>query len=226
MVASKPSADGSSELSGRGPGPSARTWLVRGCGFYALLAALGWAWRSGLYGEPVFYSSLEAAIHGPSWVSDLGIGVGAGLLLVGLSNLYTEKTASGKRLADRLAEVLANLPVGPAIALALVSSIGEEVFFRGALQPRVGWIVASLLFGLVHVGPGKDFLPWTLSALFAGLLLGGLFLYTGNLAAPIAAHAVVNGVNLPMLARRGRALRSAAQAAASGPAAAALREPE
>ena len=106
-------------------------------------------------------------------------------------------------MADRMADMLAGVPLSHAIALALLSGFGEELFFRGALQPRVGWFVASLLFGLVHVGPGRDFLLWTAFAILAGALFGGLFLATGNLAAPIAAHVVVNAVNLPILARRG-----------------------
>jgi len=48
-----------------------------------------------------------------------------------------------------------------------------------------------------------------------GGVLGGLYIYTGHLIAPIAAHVVVNGVNLPRLARR--AEEQAASGAASGP---------
>ena len=39
-------------------------------------------------------------------------------------------------------------------------------------------------------------------AVAAGFLLGGLFLATGNLAAPVVAHFVVNAVNLRALSRR------------------------
>ncbi len=48
-----------------------------------------------------------------------------------------------------------------------------------------------------------------------GGVLGGLYLNTGHLIAPIAAHVVVNGVNLPRLARR--AEERAASGAAPGP---------
>jgi membrane protease YdiL (CAAX protease family) len=33
-------------------------------------------------------------------------------------------------------------------------------------------------------------------------LFGALFYWTGNLVAPVVAHTIVNGVNLPMLVRR------------------------
>jgi membrane protease YdiL (CAAX protease family) len=39
-------------------------------------------------------------------------------------------------------------------------------------------------------------LPWTASALLIGLLLGGLYVVVGDLGAPIAAHFVVNYLNL------------------------------
>ena len=129
------------------------------------------------------------------------------MALLGISAWATARTGWGERLADRMADLLADVPLSHAIALALLSGFGEELFFRGALQPRVGWLVASLLFGMVHVGPGRDFLPWTVFAIAGGGVFGGLFLATGNLAAPIAAHVLVNGVNLPILAWRGRSRR-------------------
>jgi membrane protease YdiL (CAAX protease family) len=41
--------------------------------------------------------------------------------------------------------------VGAAIVLGLCAGIGEEVLVRGALQPRVGLVAASLLFACAHV---------------------------------------------------------------------------
>ena len=50
--------------------------------------------------------------------------------------------------------------------------------------------------------PLIEFLPWTGFAIGAGFLFGALFVWTGNLLAPVTAHVVVNGVNLPRLVRR------------------------
>ena len=116
----------------------------------------------------------------------------------------TRKTAWGDRLARNLAEALGRLTVPEALLLAFASGLAEELFFRGALQPRVGWLLASTLFGCVHFVPRREFLPWTGFAIVAGLLFGALFAWTGNLIAPIVAHIVVNGVNLPLLVRRYR----------------------
>ena len=38
-------------------------------------------------------------------------------------------------------------------------------------------------------------------ALVAGLLLGGMMLWRGNLLSPVLAHALVNGINLRQLGR-------------------------
>lgn len=192
------------------PGHSQSHWLVPGLAFYGVMSAIAWAWRAGVFDEPLFFTSRAASSRGIDWFPDLGIGIGAGIALLGLSAITTARTGWGERLADRMALVLAGVPFAHAMVLAVLSAFGEELFFRGALQPRVGWFVASLLFGLLHVGPGRDFLPWTVFAIAGGCLFGGLFLATGNLVAPITAHAVVNGVNLPILARRGRDLRAAA----------------
>jgi uncharacterized protein len=64
------------------------------------------------------------------------------------------------------------------------------------VQGAVGWLAASLLFALLHSGPGRELRLWTLFALCAGLLFGALMLWRGNLLAPVLAHFVVNAVNL------------------------------
>jgi len=177
--------------------------LVRvGLLFYAALAAAGWVWRVGFYSEPVLFTSVAAQAEGVSLGRDLLIGVAAAAALIALSDWATQKTRWGDELARAMARALGPLSLSDAVLLALVSGLAEEVFFRGALQPRVGWLLASLLFGCVHFVPRREFLPWTGFAIGAGFLFGALFVWTGNLVAPVTAHVVVNGVNLPRLVRR------------------------
>ena len=52
------------------------------------------------------------------------------------------------------------------------------------------------MFALLHVGPGRRFLPWTVSALVLGVGFGVLAEETGSLGAPIAAHFMINFLNL------------------------------
>ncbi|MCI0342048.1 MAG: CPBP family glutamic-type intramembrane protease [Planctomycetales bacterium] len=109
-----------------------------------------------------------------------------------------------RELEGTFREAFGSLGQGEVLALALVSGIGEELLFRAALQPAVGLIPASLLFGLAHFPVRRELLPWSGLAALAGLALGALFdVCEGHVAAPIAAHAVVNAANLGML-REGR----------------------
>ncbi len=122
--------------------------------------------------------------------------------MIALSHVATERSAWGRALARELARALGPLTWGECAALAALSGFAEEAFFRGALQPRIGWLGASVLFGLVHFVPRRELWPWTGFALLAGGLLGGLYAATGNLVAPVVAHAGINLVNLRLLTRR------------------------
>jgi len=82
------------------------------------------------------------------------------------------------------------------VILALASSIGEELLFRGALLPWLGVWLQAAVFALLHIGPGRRFLPWTASAFGLGLAFGALASWTGNLGGPIAAHFMINFLNL------------------------------
>jgi membrane protease YdiL (CAAX protease family) len=170
--------------------------------FYGVLAAAGVIWRLGIYDEPILYASSAAAAEGLSWFRDGLLGLAAAAVLIGGSDWMTRKTGWGEDLARAMAAALGRLSLGDALLLALASGLAEEVFFRAALQPRVGLVVASILFGCVHFVPRREFLPWTGFAIVAGFLFGWLFVWTGNLIAPVVAHTVVNGVNLPLLVRR------------------------
>ncbi|MBM4383174.1 MAG: CPBP family intramembrane metalloprotease [Deltaproteobacteria bacterium] len=172
--------------------------------FYGTLlaAAIGWRawadgvgpWRSG--GPPLAEMGLFAR---------LAVGLAFGALLIALSRVWTARSAAGRALAAELGAVVAGISTWQAVLLALLSGIGEEAFFRGALQPEVGWLWASLLFGLAHFHPRRELRVWSLAAALAGLGFGALFDATGDLVAPAAAHALVNAVNLRWLARRGTA---------------------
>ena len=176
----------------KSPAPDPATWIVWAGVFYGVLAAVGLAWNA-LAGTPWAFRSPEAAARGVWW---------AALAVIVLSDAVTERTRWGEALGRALGEVLGPLRVGQCLWLAAVSGFAEEVFFRGALQPRVGWALASLLFGLAHFAPRRDLWPWTVFAIGAGGLLGGLYEMTGNLVAPVVAHAGINAVNLRRIARR------------------------
>jgi hypothetical protein len=167
--------------------------------FYGAMAIIAVLWRVGVYRESIFFSDDGFASAELFLLRDLGIGLAVGLAIVGLSRLATRFTEWGENLARAMAEALGQISMPDAVLLAFASGLAEEMFFRGALQPRVGLVLASLMFGIVHFVPRREFLPWTVFALAAGFGFGALYDATGNLVAPVVAHTVVNGINLPLL---------------------------
>jgi membrane protease YdiL (CAAX protease family) len=165
----------------------------------------------------LFYGALTvaAALWSGLQGFDLPFFGDSAALSVLLGSLATVATVSLGLLAYRLLPVLREIAEeiaprlldgvnrGSLVLLALFSGIGEETFFRGALQQEFGLVVASLVFGLVHVGPDRRYLVWTVWAILAGLLFGVLYEVTGGLLAPILAHSAHNAATL-LLWKRSR----------------------
>jgi len=142
---------------------------------------------------------------GPTPLSALLFGALLGLGGVGLSYVM-ERTVEGVRhLGERFGMILAGVGVKEALLLALFSSVGEEVLFRGCLQSELGLLPATLLFALVHVGPERVYLWWTGSAFVFGLGLGVLYDVQGGLLAPIVMHFVINAINITLLGKKAAA---------------------
>ncbi len=129
------------------------------------------------------------------------IGLALGLVVVFMSRLAVHRFDWARRLHNDFRQILGKLSYKEILVLALASSIGEELLFRGALQPIVGVWAQAIVFALLHIGPGLRFLPWTASALVIGLLFGFIFQLTGDLGGPIVAHFAINYMNLHFIAR-------------------------
>jgi membrane protease YdiL (CAAX protease family) len=169
--------------------------------FYGALGAAAVAWRLWADGMLPWRASPDTPLA-PLWLR-LGLGVAAGVALVAASRFATERSRAGRALADELSALIGPLSERRALGFALASGLAEEAFFRAALQPRVGLLAATVLFAAAHYVPRPGLRVWSLFALAAGGLFGALFEATGDLLAPAVAHAVVNGLNLRWLARRG-----------------------
>jgi uncharacterized protein len=180
------------------PSPLAPGRLYRfAWGLYLFMALAGILWIGVRQGR----ISLSLFVDPEHWWLDLGLGLGAGLLLLAVWWVAERVFPLAKELEARLASVLGPITVSEAIGLALLSGFAEELFFRGAVQGSLGWAAATVLFGLLHSGPGRAFRLWTLFAVVAGALLGGVMVWRGNLLGPVAGHFLVNAVNLRRLAR-------------------------
>jgi membrane protease YdiL (CAAX protease family) len=128
-------------------------------------------------------------------------GASVGLLVVFLSRLAVHRFEWARLLHREFRALLGPLGAAEIFLLALASSVGEEFFFRGALLPAIGIWASSGVFALLHIGPGRRDLPWTISAFVVGLAMSALALSLGDLGAPIAAHFTINFMNLRHISR-------------------------
>ena len=130
-----------------------------------------------------------------------------GLVLAGLviasTRLAVARLPAARRLHDDLRPVAQGLTLGHILLLAGLSSVGEELLFRGLLTPTLGVLASSVLFGLAHQVKGPSRWVWSGWAASVGIALGAIFALTGSLVGPLVAHAVVNAVNLIYLRDHG-----------------------
>ncbi|KGQ23123.1 CPBP family intramembrane glutamic endopeptidase [Thermus filiformis] len=132
------------------------------------------------------------------------LGLGLFLLLQGLealfARLFPRSFRSAEALHRELGRLLRRSGLGPreALLLSLLSALGEEVFFRGAVQGLLvrhlgAWGVGAqaLVFALFHPAP-RSALAYTLFTGVAGLLFGLAFLLSGSLVPGILAHFLHN----------------------------------
>jgi membrane protease YdiL (CAAX protease family) len=129
------------------------------------------------------------------------VGLAVGLAVVFLSRLATHRLEWARVLHAEFHSVVHELSSREIFLLALFSSAGEELFFRGALLPSFGLWLSSLLFAGLHVRPQWRFLPWTVMSLIVGLVMGQMFVRLGDLGGPIVAHFTINLLNLNYIAR-------------------------
>ncbi len=165
---------------------------------YLALACVGIAW-STLRGDASVWR--VRGREDPQVLLGIVAGLLIGLGFVFASRFATHRFEWGRALHRDLRALLGPLHGAEILVLAAASAIGEEIFFRGALQPVVGLWAASAIFALLHIGPKVRFLPWTLSSFVAGVVFGQLFLWAGDLSGPVVAHFTVNALNLRYLSR-------------------------
>lgn len=165
---------------------------------YALLATLATALALALRdGMPW--------VHPSPWVPmSLPVGLAASALLgvvfasaiILSTRIAVARFQWARRLHRDLRPVARDLSAGQILLLAGLSSLGEELLFRGLLTPVAGVVISSVLFGLAHQMKGPSRWVWAAWATGVGLALGAIFALTGSLVGPLLAHAIVNAANL------------------------------
>ena len=160
----------------------------------ALLVLLALAWTR-YRGFPLDAGS------GP-WVRDAAVGVLAAAAFAGVNHWLLCRAppvravrAVRRVYRDLLKPLFAEIGMREVVVIAVAAGIGEELLFRGALQPEIGLIPASLVFGALHTG-GRGTFAFGCWVAVMGAALGGLAVVTGGLLAPIVAHALYDAAAL------------------------------
>jgi hypothetical protein len=129
----------------------------------------------------------------------LGLGVCLGATTIAASRVMVRRAAWARALHAALRPAVHGASDAGLLAVAVASAAGEELLFRGLLQPLFGVVVAALVFGALHQIRGPARWGWMAWATVMGLLFGCVFAATGSLAGPVVAHAMINGANLRFL---------------------------
>ncbi|MBI4042019.1 MAG: CPBP family intramembrane metalloprotease [Deltaproteobacteria bacterium] len=168
--------------------------------FYGFFILAAYAWVSFQKGRtsPLFFSATSRV----DLIRDSLLGVGTAVVVVLLSQAIRTKWEWSKRLEEEFEKLLCPIDLPTIAWVSLWSGFGEEILFRGAMQPVLGLVLTSFIFGLFHFPVRRLLLPWTLMSILIAFILGGLFAFTGNLLAPVLCHFTINFANLSFLKAR------------------------
>jgi membrane protease YdiL (CAAX protease family) len=112
------------------------------------------------------------------------------------TRLLVGRVAIATRFHCELRPLTYKMSNGAIVTLAASSALGEELLFRGLLQPWIGIVLQSLIFGSLHQMRGPSRWVWVASATLMGIILGAMYACTGSLVGPLLAHALINAFNL------------------------------
>jgi uncharacterized protein len=151
-----------------------------GVGLYVRRSMAASSERLGLVTPAWWHITLALGAAGAFWI--------LGEVSLWLSQQYTpDLTTKVQTTSDHLFGGLGG--VWGIAALALLPGFCEELLFRGALQPRLGLVVTSLLFAAIHTEYGLSIDVVTIFVIAVGL---GLIRNYANTTATITCHVAYN----------------------------------
>jgi len=166
----------------------------------AAFLGVGWAirrdWNSALHRLGLRLPTFQ------DWVWGVGGGIGLlgvlfayGIILGFIVSLFFPQQAETiealNRANDSIATTFSTLPL--AFILSASAAIGEELLFRGALQPIFGNIFISIFFALLHV---QSLFSPAIILLFGISMLLGMIRNRASTSAAIIAHFIYNFAQL------------------------------
>ena len=115
------------------------------------------------------------------------LGIGGGLIIL-LTSQVINLFPAAKQFLKETREIYGIQTIDSCFKKAISSGVGEEILIRGTLLPLLGILPSTIIFALIHVVPDLRCLYHVAWTFIVGIFLGGLFIYTGSLIAPIVAH--------------------------------------
>lgn len=143
----------------------------------------------------------EAFDHGTSYFNQLVAGIASGCVGAGIIGFIMRRPPVSEILYDfYIVKMIANvrLTAFDRTQLSLFAGAGEELLFRGAIQPLIGiWLTSLIFVGLHGYFKFKSLGHFVFGAMMFGLSvgLGYIYEYIGLIAA-ISAHAVYDMIML------------------------------
>ncbi len=159
----------------------------------------GWLYITYLTDHTIF----EALSHGfPLW-KQLTVGAAIGVAMGGVFSVAVFMIPWFEALRDKAREIVNAIRPRwyDLVVLSLAAGWGEEILFRGALQPVVGIWIASLLFAAAHGMlnfHSKGQIAYTAFLFLAGFGLGLVYEWAG-LVACMTLHAVYDMTALAIM---------------------------
>ncbi|MBI4242615.1 MAG: CPBP family intramembrane metalloprotease [Planctomycetes bacterium] len=162
-------------------------WLIT----YLFLAGAGLIWLNSQFDKPLLDYFFGVPIIKPAL-----IGMGIGLVISLLCKIAGNSIDSIRKMEQEFSFMIGYQGVIDCFILSIISAVGEETFFRGALNSKFGIIWSSVVFGLLHWPLNPNLLLWPFFAFAMGITFCLEITYTNTLITPICTHFVVNFINL------------------------------
>ncbi|SEH81989.1 hypothetical protein SAMN05192559_104308 [Halobacillus karajensis] len=90
-------------------------------------------------------------------------------------------------------KVFKNRSIISIIGITLLVAVSEEMLFRGVLHAEFGYIIASVLFAIMHIRYLTKMVLF-ISVLFVSFFIGYMYEMTGSLLVTITAHFIIDVV--------------------------------
>ncbi|MBK8169370.1 MAG: CPBP family intramembrane metalloprotease [Sandaracinaceae bacterium] len=169
---------------------------------YGALAAAAIVW-GGLRGQWLLFRPSAGWADGSASARiavSLALGLAVAAITIAGTRVLVRKSSHVRALHSEFHRLFGPLSGSEIALFAVFSGVAEELFFRGAMQPALGVVLTSIIFGLVHIGPTRRFWIWTLWATLMGFVFGFIAWITGDIFGTTLAHVLINYENMHFIA--------------------------